>query len=184
MKKNIFMFDVESIGLYGNGFAFGAVASDAKGQILDKCAYAYLTEEIIKELNKIDFFVNGDGKDIISECKKLQQVKSLKELRQKFYDFYLAYKSNCDIYSDVNFPVETNFLKDVVMDDIENRQFTMPYPLLDVANVVPCNIDRAEMYIQDNAGYIAQDVANRKPVKHNPLWDSMCSLYCLIKELR
>lgn len=184
MKKNIFMFDVESVGLYGSGFAFGAVVSDEKGNIIDKCSYACLTEEIISELKKIDFFVNGDGKDIITECKKLKQVNNLVELRQKFYDFYLENKENCDIYSDVNYPVETNFLRDIVLDDIDNRQSNMPYPLLDVANLVSCNIDRTEKYTKDNAAYICQDVANRKPVKHNPLWDSICSLYCLIKAVK
>ena len=173
--NKILMFDVESIGFYGSGFAFGAIAATAKGEIFEKRAYACLNGEILTQLQAIDFFVNGEGKDIVAECKKLEQVSSLQELRQKLYEFYMdtGFKDNWDVYSDVNFPVETNFLADVAKDRLEGRQFNMPYPLFDVVNYVPVKIDRAEEYIKDNAYYIVGDVAERKPVKHNPLWDSM-----------
>lgn len=179
-EKNTFMFDVESIGLYGAGFAFSAVVADKKGKIIDSASYSCLTEEVIKELNKLEFFTTGEGKEIITECKKLNQVNSLKELRNKFYNFYMKYKDNCDIYSDCNYPVETNFLADVANDDLEIRQWNMPFPLLDVVHKVSPEVDRVEYYTRKNAYYILQDVANRKPIKHNPYWDCVCSLYLLI----
>jgi hypothetical protein len=33
--KNIFMFDVESQSLHGEGFAFGVVVADPNGKIID-----------------------------------------------------------------------------------------------------------------------------------------------------
>lgn len=179
--KNIFMFDVESIGLHGDGFAFGAIISDRKENVIEICSGACLNEEVTEKLSKIDFFVNGEGKDIISECSKLKRFDTLWQLREYFWEFYMKHKDNCDVYSDVNYPVETNFLESVYNDNPEDRQWKMPFPLLDACNSIPQDVDRIEEYTKDNSSYIVQDVATRKPVKHNPVWDCVSSLHCLIK---
>lgn len=109
--KRIFVFDVESIGLYGEGFAWGAVMADEKGTIINKYDCACLNDEVLERLNKIDFFVNGEGKEIIKECKKLKQVDTLEELRNEFYGFYMMHKEDCNIYSNdcgINKPEEIN----------------------------------------------------------------------------
>ncbi|MFQ5447943.1 MAG: hypothetical protein ACE5FF_13525 [Saprospiraceae bacterium] len=92
--------------------------------------------------------------------------KALKELRTRFYGFYLKHKDSADIFSDVNFPVETNFLSTVVADAPEERAWNMPYPLYDIANFVPLDIDRTE----------ACGIPGLR--KHHPLDDAMASAYC------
>ena len=74
--------------------------------------------------------------NVLPNLQDMPSVETDKELRDKFYEFYMKHKDSCDIYSDVNFPVETNFLSAVVADDLEGRQWNMPYPLLDIANIV------------------------------------------------
>ncbi len=108
--------------------------------------------------------------NVIPSLHYMKKCNTDKELREQFYSFYMKHKDNCDIYSDVNFPVETNFLTDIVRDDVATREFTMPYPLLDIANQISVDIDRVEKYEKDTG---------LKLRKHNPLDDSIASAHCL-----
>lgn len=95
-----------------------------------------------------------------------------RQLRELFYAFYCKHKETAEIWSDCNFPVETNFLTQVANDDLQTREFNMPYPLNDVSTVVDVNIDRLKEY-----GGSLQLKA------HNPLDDSRASAFHLLKKL-
>lgn len=169
MKKNIFMFDVESDGLYGKAFCFSAVVADKKGNLIDSLTLK----------TDIEISVDWVKENVLPSLKGIKTVESLEVLRNKFYNFYLKYKDNCDVYSDCNYPVETNFLSDVAKDNLTERQFNMPYPLMDVCNFVDSSIDREKYYTKYNASYILHDIASRKPKPHNPYYDCLCSIFVM-----
>ena len=179
--KSLIVFDCESDGLYGECFAFGAVAlklyPDNKVTIAETICIK--SEEGEKNISS-----NWVKENVLPYLLNLETVPNNLELRQKFWAFYSKYKNDekyIGTYSDVNFPVETNFLAQVAKDDLEKRAFNMPYPLYDISSIHnDTNSDREDFYIQKNAYYIVQDVAIRKPKKHNPLWDSICSAYFLL----
>ena len=161
--KNLFIFDVESTSLHGTGFAFGALVSTPAGEIIDSL------ELLSKE--SLTLCVDWVKENVLPSLNSMPTCETNVELRTKFYEFYMKHKDTCDIYSDVNFPVETNFLSDVVRDDLDNRQWNMPYPLLDISNFVDVNIDRAEKYQKETSNALR---------KHNPLDDSIASLYTFL----
>ncbi len=163
--KNIFIFDVEAVDLHGEGFAVGAIVFGMHGQIIDK--FELLSTEIA---NKSSEWVS---KNILPHLNNMPKCETGLQLRNEFFEFYLKHKDTCLIWSDCNFPVETNFLSVVVNDDIENRQWLMPYPLYDVSNFVNINIDRSEEYKKER-----NDDSIRK---HHPVDDCLCSYYCLTK---
>jgi hypothetical protein len=179
MKKNIFMFDVESNGLYGEGFAVGAIVSDNKGNVLDTF-----------ELKSVEGEKNIDNdwvkENVLQYLSDMPTVQTTKELRTEFYNFYMKHKENSRIFSDCNYPVETTFLADVAKDDLENRQWNMPYPLEDVATAENININRTKYYennfFKENPTAI-NSVSQYKLRKHNPLDDSIASLYFFISKL-
>lgn len=160
--KNIFMFDVESTSLYGTGFAVGAVVySREDKKIIDKFELKSRESE----------WTAGDWvkENVIPFLSDMESVETDLELRDKFYEFYMKHRNTSEIWSDVNFPVESNFLADVVSDDENNRMWNMPYPLKDVSAFVDVEIDRAE-----KSGI--KDLR-----KHNPFDDTLASLYCLLQ---
>jgi hypothetical protein len=164
MKNNIFVFDVESTSLFGTGFAVGAIVMNEWTQEIDR--FELLSEEGMAMAN------DWVRENVIPSLKDIPTCKTDLELRNKFYDFYLKYKNTCEIWSDCNFPVETNFLGLVALDDFENRQWMMPYPLKDVSTIVDINIDRmAECGVTELR-------------KHNPLDDSIASGVILLKHLK
>jgi hypothetical protein len=104
---------------------------------------------------------------VIPQLAKIPTVSTNKELRVRFYEFYMKHKDSCFFYSDVNFPVETNFLSAIVADD-PTRMWDMPYPLYDISTVVPINIERHE----------ASGIKGLR--KHHPIDDAIASLACFL----
>lgn len=153
--SNLFVFDVESERLFGKGFAWGAVVYSRNGDLIDQ-AYSCVNLDNVNadDWVKENVFPNQDSKYF---------VDTFKEMRDNFWNFYMKHKDTCEIWSDVNFPVETNFLSDVAIDDLENRQWMMPYPLRDISNYISVHVDRDEF----NDGMEIK--------RHDPLFDAKLS---------
>lgn len=159
--KNIFFFDVEATSLHGFGFAVGAIVCDALGNEIDRFERlstrgAETANESVKE-------------NVLPNLSGMPSVAFNRMLRDEFLKFYLQHKDTCEIWSDVNFPVETNFLSAIVADDPDGRQWMMPYPLFDLASLLHTDVDRNEY----------SGLSGLR--KHHPLDDARASLACLLK---
>ena len=164
MKSNLFVFDCESTSLHGTTFAAAALVLDrATRQILDR--FELLAEEGIPLCSE------WVRENVLPHLTEMPACQTLKELRDRFYTFYIKHKESCDIFSDVNFPVETNFLSTIVADDPEKRQWEMPYPLYDIVNYVPLEVERIS----------ACGLPNLR--KHHPLDDALASAICYLKTM-
>jgi hypothetical protein len=163
--KNLFVFDCESISLHGSTFAVGCIVADKKGNEIDRFELLSLEGK-----QKACDWVK---QNVIPNLEDMPICETDLELRNSFFDFYIKHKDTCNIYSDVNFPVETNFLSAVVNDDIKNREWSMPYPLHDIAMSFDVSIDRCKYY---------EEKTGKKLRKHNPTDDSIASLYCFLNQ--
>jgi hypothetical protein len=163
MSKNIMVFDVESTSLYGRGFAVGAIVCNIFGEEIDSFELMSTNDAL---------FANDWVKNNVLPClTEIPTCNTGKELRTRFFDFYMKHRDTCDVWSDCNFPVETNFLREVVKDDEQGRQWVMPYPLKDISTIVPIDIDRA----------VSCPLKNLR--KHNPIDDCRASYYHLFTYL-
>ncbi len=164
MKKHILVFDVENTSLIGSGFAFGAIVMVVDTQkIIDQI-------ELLSSEN-INNCSNWVKQNVLTHLKNMPTCKTDFELRSAFWNFYTKWKDNSQIWADCAFPVETQFLTDVAKDDLENREFEMPYPLYDIANFIDIKIDRIEL----------SELKNLK--QHKPLHDSHASAVCIANYL-
>jgi hypothetical protein len=162
-KENLLVFDVEATSLHGTGFAVGCIVTNYKGKEIDK--FELMSLEGAAKANE---WVKGN---VIPNLQDMKTCDTDLELRNEFFKFYQKHADKCNVYSDVNFPVETNFLSQVANDDLIHREFSMPYPLFDIAMFVDVTIDRCEKYEKETG---------LKLRKHNPTDDSISSLYCLL----
>jgi hypothetical protein len=163
MKENILVFDVESTSLFGSGFAFGVVVYNRGGSEVDRLE--------LKSKEGQGLANDWVKQNVIPHLEDMPSCETDRELRDAFYNFYMKHKETAEIWSDCNFPVETNFLNDIVKDDIEARQWNMPYPLKDISTIVDINIDRV----------IESGMTELR--KHNPLDDAKASAYFLLKNI-
>jgi len=160
---NILLFDVESTSLHGTGFAVGAIVVNKAGSEIDR--FELLSKE---GASKVGDWVK---ENVLPNLSDMPNCETDVELRDAFFNFYLKHKETAEIWSDVNFPVETNFLHAIVSDAPSEREWSMPYPLKDASTLVDVSIDRcSECGIADLR-------------KHNPLDDSRASVYFLLKAL-
>jgi len=126
MKRII--FDVESVGLHGEGFAVGfVVQEDGKNIASGSCACSADA-------------ARGDASDRkwVAENVTLpaQHVprSSPREVREWFWGVWTRYKAEgAELWTDCGWPVEANFLAACVADEPLGRKWEGPYPLLDVA---------------------------------------------------
>ena len=163
MKTKILMFDVESTSLHGTGFAVGTVVLNKDGIEIDRFEL-FSKEGALKACDWVK-------ENVLPNLSDMPTCETDKELRDSFFEFYLKHKDTSDIWSDVNFPVETNFLSAIVNDNITERQWSMPYPLKDASTLIDISIDRC----------VECGIEGLR--KHNPLDDSRASLAILINKL-
>lgn len=184
-KKIRFFFDVESQSLHGEGFAFGYVVITKhensnelvileKGECYSiegaKGATDWVQEHIIPSLSYLTPYLQRDITVLKKSSLPYEVVVTTKELRDRFFGIYKKWKDqNAEFWTDVNFPVESNFLSAIVKDANGTRDWEMPYALLDVASFLDVKVNRNEY----------SELKSLR--KHNPLDDILASAYSLYK---
>ncbi|HHQ4120159.1 TPA: hypothetical protein ACTE1W_001548 [Legionella pneumophila] len=184
-KKIRFFFDVESQSLHGEGFAYGYVVMTKhektnelvileKGECYSiegaKGTTNWVQEHVIPSLSILTPYLKQNISFLNRSFLPSEVVVTTKELRDRFFEIYKKWKDqNAEFWTDVNFPVESNFLSAIVKDANGSRDWVMPYALLDVANFLDVTIDRNEY----------SELKGLQ--KHNPLDDILASAHSLYK---
>ncbi len=170
MAKKVFMFDVESTSLHGEGFAVGFVLAESGEEltILKEGVAATLNADI-RDQWVIENVIPGIREGL--EKGEIERMDDPKTLRDWFWEeLQQAKKEGAEIWSDCNWPVETNFLSACVADRPGERAWEGPYPLKDLATLVDVDVSREE-------------VSGLK-YNHNPLNDAEASLVTLHRYLK
>jgi hypothetical protein len=153
------VFDVESVGLHGEGFAVGWVVINPAGielssgciACLPSCAFGY--EE---GLNWVEANVSIPDDAV--------RVINSRAVRDAFWKVWMHEKlQGAVLVAECAWPVEARFLIACVEDDLENRTWDGPYPLHDVAtHLMARGLDPMAPYPR---------LENELPA-HNPLADA------------
>lgn len=118
------IFDVEATHLMGIAIAYAAIVIDDNKNIIDSSQM--FSQEYVNDC--CDFV----KENIIPKIQDIPKCATNKEMRDAFWRFYLKHK-DCEVWVDCGFPVETNFLISIAMDDLVDREFKMPYPLYEIS---------------------------------------------------
>lgn len=166
-----FVFDVESVGLFGQGFAVGYVVIGENGKELSSSWYGVPLDKAVSYYQTPD---NIDGynwclRNIPSEV--LEGNTDLPTMYQTFTKLLeTAIKKNYSIIADCPFPVEANFLLDVQKHNPD--AFVSPYPLYDVASIL-AGLGRNPLELYERK--------ENEPL-HHPLGDARQSARILYEE--
>lgn len=167
-----FVFDVESIGLHGEGFAVGGgiyVSSTA----LKEFKFCCLPEEAIGEQADLEW--------VMDNVPDMQPTHIFaKQVRDAFWmEWEWARKRWPDIRmaGECVWPVEAGFLSKCIQDEIEIRKMDGPYPLLDISSI---------MYAAGMDPMATYDRLSDEVPAHDPLNDARQSarlLYMALSKL-
>lgn len=162
-----FVFDVESIGLHGEGFAVGYILIDATGAQHEVGRYACpLTTAAGSEEGRLW---------VAQNCPNIVATHSTPRLvRDRFWQAWLAAKAlGAVLVADCQWPVEARFLIACIDDAPDERRWSGPYPMHELASfMVAAGLDPMATY-------------DRLPgeLQHDPLGGARQSARLLVKAL-
>lgn len=167
VKFPLFVFDVESVGLHGEGFAVGYVVIGEDGETLEEGIAVCPAESCL-----------GDNEDMEWVRENVKAETTHGYVYGVHHFFWTAWRKWADrkasCWADCLWPVEAKFLSACIADDPVRRVWLGPYPFFDVATLLlAAGQDPLENYPR---------LANELPA-HNPLNDARQSariLYGLI----
>ena len=139
-----FIFDVESVGLHGEGFSVaGGIYREApshEGKLYGD------------RLHRIDHFAfhcdpaNAQGTDSdrewiaanVTTHPRSVERDTPKEVRDLFWNVWMRYKNQLSavMFVECGWPVEAKFLEACISDDPDTRNWDGPYPMHEVASIM------------------------------------------------
>ncbi len=172
-QTKILCLDVESNGLHGEAFAVGAVLIDCTGKIIDE----FSGRCPIK--GEVDEWVQKHVIPVLSDMP--EDYKTAKAMRTAFWDWYKPAKEQAD-YVMVNngYPVETRFLAQCQDDDLAERYWDHPFPLLDLSSML-LQIGIKPLAVRYQ---LVEDELEGQNLQHHPRWDAWVSALVMIKALK
>lgn len=169
--SHYFVFDVESVGLHGEGFAVGwVVVSTEQERPIEAARLACPVEQSA-----------GDdaGRLWLREnCPRFVATHTTpEEMRADFWKAWRAWvrTHNARMVADCAWPVEARFLLDCIADNPRERQWNGPYPLLDLSGIL---IARG----LDPVGRYERQSSDELP-EHDPLADARQTARLFLKYL-
>lgn len=166
------VFDVESVGLHGEGFAVGYVVVDTNsnkpsqfiGERLLVCPPTYATGN-----DGGRKWIAGNVPDMPLNCSTPRDVRT-----QFWAHWELWREQGARLLADCAWPVEARFLAQCVDDD-SARTLGGPYPLLDLSSILLA-------YGMDPTTVFYREPDELPP--HNPLNDARQSARLLLEHIR
>ena len=127
------VFDVESIGLHGEGFAVAWVVTDAQGA---RKAEGVAACDPMKAAGR-----DEDRAWVAANVPPLPQTHDApRAVREAFWAVWELWRDQgAVLVADCAWPVETNFLSACVRDDPDARTWKGPYPLYDLSSIIMAN---------------------------------------------
>lgn len=131
MPDLFMVFDVESIGLHGEGFAVGFAVVDPKRQRPGHFAWFCCPPEKARG-------EDANRRWVAENVPAMEPTHdSPREVRAAFWREWLRWKGEgAVLVADCCWPVEARFLAACVDDDPHGREWEGPYPLHDLASVL------------------------------------------------
>lgn len=129
MKQKLVFLDAETDGLYGSFLTVAFIATDIKGNELERAYYGIRKEKmIVKEPWVI--------KNVLPILGEYEPCEDEKELLTKSWAFWLKYQEDAYAVCDVGYPVEMRFFKACVEQNITDYAMKAPFPLLDISSML------------------------------------------------
>ncbi len=163
-----FVFDVESIGLHGEGFAVGWIVVDFAGNVRDEQLFSCPPDAALGEQHNRAWV--WDNVPVLPHTHRTPAA-----LRKDFFDAWRRWNAaGAVLVADCGWPVESRFLSACIDDALAAREWSGPYPLHELASVfLAKGLDPLK----------ERSRLDSELPKHNPLCDARQSARLLLAAL-
>lgn len=168
-KVPVMVFDVEAVGLHGEGFAVGYVVGTIDGIFTSKM---YNCPPYVAKAG-----TQGDPKWIAQNVPIFHHTHMTpSDVREAFWaDMQRFKQNNCIIAAECTWPVEANFLSACVEFDTEDRNWMGPYPFLDISPI---------LYVAGINPQVSQPRHPEELPVHNPEKDARQSFRLFVEAVK
>lgn len=171
LKTPLFIFDVESRGLYGEGFSVGGgvyIGGEAQYEFRYLCPISSASGGDEQDLKWIESNIPPFHPSNASP-------QAVRKIFWNVWEYVKTRYPNVKVFGDCIFPVETSFFAQCVKDDESARKFQAPYPFYDIATALLfAGMDPLKTY----------DRLPSELPKHDPLADARQSARLLTEALK
>lgn len=165
-------FDVETNGLHGQAFAVGAVVMDMDGNILDEFTGR------TKIVGPVDAWVEKNVLPVIKEMSLTHATE--KDLREAFWRWYVPAEAASDYVLVSNgYPVEYRFLLKCQEENLEERYWQHPFPILDLFSLLVQASDKLS-----KSKLLDEIMRDHNLSLHNPLDDAKMTTLAAFEAFR
>lgn len=171
-NTKLLCFDLESNGLHGEVFAIGAVIMDASGEVFDEFTGR------CKIVGQPDAWVE---KNVLPAIKNMPMTHtSYKALREAFWKWYVGTEQNADYVLVSNgYPVEYRFLLKCQDENLKERYWQHPFPLLDLTSLLLLASSNATKSQQ-----MAELAKTSSLTRHHPFDDAKMSVLLALAAIK
>ena len=171
-STRLLSFDLESNGLHGEVFAVGAVVQTADGFVTNefsgRCEIREPTDE----------WVTANVLPAIEDMPISHS--SYRALREAFWAWYLQAETQVDYVLVSNgYPVEYRFLLKCQEEDLDERYWLHPFPILDLTSL----LIGAGQNPTDKNQLVARLASQHKLSRHHPLHDAKLAVMSAFEAL-
>jgi hypothetical protein len=170
-QRIVLSFDIESMGLYGPGWAVGATLVDYNNKEIESIFHFCDPTVVDDPFKRLEWLKTNVIPHVTSNDTVSPDCSSPHEVRQKFWTFWrkcaIKYGDRMQMVGYANVPVEAKFLRDCVEDGKEvkeDRTFEGPFPFHELCTLM---LSRG---LPPNGTY-PRKFPNENPV-HHPLVDA------------
>ena len=163
-KTKLLSFDVESNGLHGQAFAVAAVVVNLDGEVVDQFVGR------TKIIGQVDPWVEQNVLPVITDMPITQRTS--KDLRNDFWRWFERAQQEADYVLVSNgYPVEYRFLLKCQEDNLEQRYWQHPFPLLDLMSLML----QTEPHGERRTDIIKKLFDEGRYSRHHPYHDALVS---------
>lgn len=127
--SNRFILDAETDGLYGNILTVAVAVTDYNGGVIE--LFYGGVQSAIESVRDPWVLEN-----VVPRIRDYTPFDSEYDLLEAVWSLWEKYRDSATCYVDVPFPVESGLLTKVVSHDLDNRKFSAPFPLIDLASML------------------------------------------------
>ena len=133
MSAPFFVFDVESIGLHGEGFAVAGGLYSSTGEAIREFAYHCSPSEADGLPDDREWV----AKNVTLHSSSIEQANPFL-VRERFWNDWVHAKTafKAAMFVECGWPVEAAFLEACIKDHPETRNWDGPYPMHEIASVL------------------------------------------------
>lgn len=131
--KPLMIFDVESVGLNGEGFAVGVVVVDQKSKAVLEKAYFACPHSSAQGKDEDRKWIESNVIPYLPP----PNLTTTEQVREEFWQSYrriVEKHPDASIWADCGYPVEYGFMK-ACTQDLSDRIWQAPYPLQEIATI-------------------------------------------------